>query len=313
MYKIIFKNIKIQTKAFTLIELMVVVAIIAILSMFAINAITNSKAKELADLNKARMISAQWKNSLAENMISEWKFDEASGNTVYNSTDYGTQLDGTLSGSPTRKLAIDCVFSACVELDGTDDFITIADSNSVLPPADSTVALWAYNGVGAKSYPTFYNRHNQIATAGFWWVYTSGTNEVNIVWQYANGTIYTTVSWTNVFPANKWSYLVFVYDNIAKTITLYVDGVAQTPQSIAGALPVTSGTLYIGSYGGATASYAFTGKIDEFQTFDKVLSVSIIKDKYFAGLNNLLAKNEITIADYSEKLAGLQNETAAAK
>ncbi|MDD5568881.1 MAG: prepilin-type N-terminal cleavage/methylation domain-containing protein [Candidatus Pacebacteria bacterium] len=309
MQKKIFDNVNI--KGFTLIELMVAILIVGVLSGLIIAMISMSGAQDNANLNKNKMTAAQWKNSLIDNLVGDWNFDETSGTTAYNSSDYGSNLNGTFSASPpTRKSGGDCISGGCLEFDGTDDFVSVTDSTPFLPLADSTVALWAYNGLCTKSYPTFYNRHSQSATLGFWWVYTGGTNETNITWQFSNGTAYTSTTWSNVFEASKWSYLVFAYNNTAKTVTLYVNSTAKTTQSVANALPVLSGTLYVGAYNATVSNYAYKGKIDELQVFDKILTVSQIQQKYFAGVNKLLARGEISIADYAERLASLKSLSA---
>jgi tRNA A37 threonylcarbamoyladenosine biosynthesis protein TsaE len=60
-------------------------------------------------------------------------------------------------------------------------------------------------------------------------------------------------------------------------------------------------------------NYPYKGKIDEVVIFDSSIEFSRIKEIYFAGLNNLLASAQITVVEYSERLAGMQNEPIAVK
>jgi prepilin-type N-terminal cleavage/methylation domain-containing protein len=309
MSKKLLKNIKTQGRAFTLIELMVVVVIVAILSMFAINAITNSKAKELADLNKVRMIASQWKNSLAENVVGEWKFDEASGNTTYNSTDCGSALNGTIQGALVRKPNTDCVFGGCLQFDGAVNYVLVANNPGLQITGDQTIAMWLFPTDTTQRRNPFNKAYGGEGTI---------TQEIGGAFNYFYGTAgtdanpYQGVASNYTMQNGKWYYVVVTRDlsSASRTVKWYFNG-SQTNSVVATYAAATPSSIAVSI--GDGYCYPYVGMIDEVTLYDKALAVSQIQQKYFAGLNNLLAKHQITIAEYSAKLTGLQNETAAAK
>lgn len=71
-----------KRKAFTLIELLVVIAIIGILSGLIIVSLGGATSK--ANLAKAEVFYNSMRNAMLGDLISEWKFEEGSGSTAYD-------------------------------------------------------------------------------------------------------------------------------------------------------------------------------------------------------------------------------------
>jgi len=64
--------------------------------------------------------------------------------------------------------------------DGTSDYISIPDDNSLDTSGDYIISMWVYNEAGSVSWPTLINRNEQSGAEGYWWIYTNGTDESNI-------------------------------------------------------------------------------------------------------------------------------------
>jgi prepilin-type N-terminal cleavage/methylation domain-containing protein len=75
---------RINISAFTLIELLVVIAIIGILSALIIVGMSSTTQK--ATIAKAQVFSNSLRNSLMNNLISEWKFNGSGLNDGDNAT-----------------------------------------------------------------------------------------------------------------------------------------------------------------------------------------------------------------------------------
>ena len=289
---------KLARQAFTLIELLVVIAIIGILSGLIVVSMGGMAQK--ATIAKAQVFSNSLKNSLMLNLVSEWKFDEGSGITTADSWSGGNAGTLVCPSSNCWKSGSSCINGSCLYFPGNDlSYLNIADSSN-LSFGDVTVSFWAYNGSASHTTPTLYNKGAQGNLFGYWWAYTSGTT---INWQYANGTSHNAVSWSNIFPVNVWSYLAFVYDNTNKTVQLFVNGIAQNKINVANALPVTSGTLYFGSYQSLIYStYSFGGSFDEIRIYNALIPTSQVKEQYYAGLNKMLANGNINNEEYKQRI-----------
>ncbi len=272
---------------FTLLELLIVIAIVGILSSIMIIAFPGYVDK--ARLANSFKFSDNIKGSLRQDTIVWYKFDETSGTVAKDA--WWDQLHGTLIGGPTW---IDGIMNNALSFDGVDDFVRVLDNNILDTNGSFTLAMWFYNRAGTKSYPTLLNRANQYGTNGFFWIFTGGVNEADLNFQWANGSGRNEV-FSGVLKKDVWQYIVFTFNNITKSLELFVDGKKQsTARTLTGYLPVDDGILYIGTYAGGTSAYPVYGYIDDLSIFSSNLSQSAI-DKYYAqGLKkhqNLLAEN----------------------
>lgn len=296
-----------SNRGFTLIEILIVVVIIGIISTFII--INSQESSYQADLARGKAFGLSVLTALPVNFVSEWKFDgptaAGSAATIADAKDTWGRNDATsVSGGLFVRGGANCISGNCLEFDGTDDFVTIPDDSSLDLPANYTISFWAHNGSGAKIYPTFFNKAAQSTSNGFFWCFTSGTNEVDVVYQWANGTAYQAATFSNVFKAGSWTYFVFAFTDSTKILKLYKNGTyTNDPKTLTSALPVDDGSMYIGTYDGSTANYPFQGKIDEFRVFNDVLPISWIENEYFAGLNRLLINNDISKGEYNQRIA----------
>ncbi len=190
------------------------------------------------------------------------------------------RLSDTLGEVATGESGAPC---GAVSFDGADDYAKVSNSAALNLSGDYSIALWVYNRAGSKSYPTLLNRESQSGTNGFFWIYSGGTDENTINYQYANGSAYGTVSFSSVLGLNEWNHLVFTFVGATKTLTLYVDGQdLGATRTLTGALPVDGGDLYLGSYQGQTSNYPFYGYLDDVRLYGRTLSAGEAAD-LFAG------------------------------
>lgn len=290
-----------MNKSFTLLEILIVTVLIGTLSAFilvGINSITNS-----ANITKSKAFSNSLKNTLITDIIGEWKLNEGTGTNAYDSW---KSNNGTLYGTPSW-VDINCISAKCIEFDGADDYVRVDDNDSLDTTEDYTIAFWAYNNTGSKTYPTLFNRRGQSATNGFFWCYTENSGGYDdIRYQYSNGVNYASVNFQNILTAYKWTYLAFVFTNSNKTLKLYKNGLyTNDPKTLTNAMPVIEGNLFIGVYSGSTASYTFKGKIEDFIIFNNALPTTLIKQEYYAGINKLFSNRLIEKQEYMAKIKEL--------
>lgn len=295
-----------NNKGFTLIEVMVVIVIIGILTAIFVS--RRQDATYQAEIANGKKFALSLLTALPANFVSEWKFDgltvSGSAATLADVKDtWGANDASSVNGGVVVRGGTDCISGNCLEFDGSDDFVTIPDNDSLDLNGNYTISFWAYNGVGTKTYPTLFNRAAQSSSNGFFWCYAGGTDKANIYYQWANGSSYSSVSFANVFKPNVWTFFVFTFNNSSKTLKLYKNGTyTNDPKTLTSALPVDDGNLYLGTYNGSTSNYPFKGKIDEFRIFNDVLPISWIENEYFAGLNKLLATGNISKGEYVQRV-----------
>ena len=276
--------------AFTLIELLVVIVIIGILSSLILVSIGNVNNK--VNIARGQAFADSSKNYLGSHLVSDWKLDG-------NAADKWGVNNGSIVGSATILSGNDCVQGSCINFDGIDDYLNMGSNPSLNFSADYTIEMFVYNGAGSLSYPTLISRAGQSKTNGYFWIFTQGTNEVDIRGQWSNGSVISNYYFYNVLPKDKWTHLAFNFTNSNKVLNLYVNGVKNSnPVTLTGALPVDDSTLYFGSYTGNVSSYAFKGRMDEIQWYNDNLSSHIIKEHYYSALNKLFIKEKISKEEY---------------
>jgi len=279
-------------QAFTLIELLVVIAIIGILSgliVIATGGVTNK-----ANIAKAQVFSNSLRNSLMMSLVAEYKFDGSgvadggTATTAYTQDTWGSN-SGSIGGAPLVRSGSNCVYGSCLNFSGSNDYISLpALGIPINGPA--TISGWFYfndlaktRGITMYLYSNFLYQH----TANNY-IYINGGSD------YFN--------WTP--SLNVWYYLTMTYSGNSSTAKLYVNGIPINCTLQSGSsVPAFTNTI------SGSGVYAFNGLIDEVRIYNASIPISQIKEQYCAGLNNLLAKNQITPEDYINRI----NESIAKK
>ncbi|MFA5715140.1 MAG: LamG-like jellyroll fold domain-containing protein [Candidatus Paceibacterota bacterium] len=277
-------------KAFTLIELLVAIVAIGILSSLIIVSVSGMTSQ--ANVAKSQFFSDSLKSQILVNLVSEWRFNGNANDT-----------QGINNGSATGATIVNsgCVRDSCYSFDGAGDYLRMGSNASLNFTADYTIELFVYNGAGASTNPTLFNRSTQSTTVGYFWSYTGGTDEVNISYQYSKGTSpYQVITFSNAFPKNKWTYLVFTFTDSDKSLKFYRNGDLFSPAvTLTNPRTVNTGTLYFGTYNGSTSSsYTFKGRMDEIKWYSAAMPAHVIKEHYYSSLNSMLAKGTIKAEEY---------------
>ncbi|MFA5013017.1 MAG: LamG-like jellyroll fold domain-containing protein [Candidatus Paceibacterota bacterium] len=306
---------KIKIKAFTLIELLVVIAIIGILSALIVVGMSSTTQK--ATIAKAQVFSNSLRNSLMDNLVSEWKLD---GNT--NDTWAALFANNGIWSGPTAPNTVatygttsECVSGQCMDFDGVDDIIDCGNNISLsMGTKDHTVSIWAKfdsaiaTGDGNALFRT---SGTQLATYGGYliWRYPS-TSRLRIWFSDGTSNIDNFLSATGTLVANTWYNIVVTFDRDS-VIRAYINGQVQPETlnivallgNIQNQSPLTIGA-YASTYG------RHDGKLDEARLFHAITTLSQIHEQYYAGLNRLLANRGVEIAEYQQRIAELKSNYA---
>ncbi|MFA5013514.1 MAG: prepilin-type N-terminal cleavage/methylation domain-containing protein [Candidatus Paceibacterota bacterium] len=283
--------------AFTLIELLVVIAIIGILSALIVVGMSSTVQK--ATIAKAQVFSNSLRNSLMNDLISEWKLDNGSGTTATDSwsggntgtltsfadttAGYGdTHTSGWMSSS-------NCISGTCLKLDGSDDYLLFSSSIST---NSRTQAGWFYfSQMATAKGNKIYNFNNLYQHNSNNYLYLGGTSDF-----FSAGIA--TVGWYHLA-------LVFSDKTNNTDAVLYVNGVAKNLNQQVGVHTVNDFSSI-----GLPSSLTFFGIVDDVRTFNAAMPTSQVQQNYFTGLNRLLVNNQINDQEYKKRIAELTSNYA---
>lgn len=293
-----------NNKSFTLIEILVVVLTISLLS--SVIYVASSGARERANFAKVLMFSTKLNSSLAENVVGQWDFNEGTGTSVYDSSGNGNT--GTITGATWETNQNNCVSGSCLIFDGEDDYV-VTTSFSLFPPA-LTYSAWikSFND-GSHNTQTLISDAAQSNTIGYIYCYRS-TN--SLVWQYArSGSTRSQFTASNFFLEynNVFIHVVIMVDYDDKIYRIYRNGTIHSSGELTEtpSFPLANRVKYFGSYSPSHTA-KIVGSIDEVRLYDKIISVSDLKQNYFLGLNNLFLKGQISQSEYLERIKLAFNE-----
>ncbi|GLZ30123.1 hypothetical protein Lesp02_23130 [Lentzea sp. NBRC 105346] len=169
-------------------------------------------------------------------------------------------------------------------LDGTDDYLSTTNQHTGSGPQVVTVEAWAKTS-SASGKPIVSLDGGQTGTAsGLWdrqlYIGTDGRARFMIY----NAAYAVAVSTNSTYADGNWHHLTGTYSNVSQTVTLYVDGVAQTPVTGVTSAESDPGWWRIGSYHASSsvagANGYFPGSIDEVRVASVVRSAGWIQTDF---------------------------------
>lgn len=312
-----------KTKSFTLIELLVVIVIIGILA--GVIVVSTSSAIDKANFAKAQSFSSTVQNELLLDINSEYSFDEMLGTVdqpLANNTlvkDNYSKNNLYTEGGPYLKDEEDCVRGKC--LDFINDSATnlnriYVDNNFDFSPV-FTISYWINKrgscrydaGVYSGTNPSggiLEVRNNVTNGYVFYHTIISG-NQVSVYLMFSDNTSTGQVIFDipkNIL--NSWHLMTFSYDE-SNNFKAYFDGESFYSNVLGAGKTLEIPSDMRASIGKIT-TYWTKGKIDEFQIYKNVLTSSQIKQNYIAGLDSLLANDNISKEEYDQRINVLAYE-----
>ena len=286
-----------KTKSFTLIELLVVIVIIGILAAVIIVSTSSSISK--ASIAKVKVFENSVLNELGANMVSRWKLDEIVSTTT--TPDAWGSNTGTLVNGPVLKSESECVTGKCMYFDGVDDYIDCGNDGSLNIADEITISSWIKLDSFDSHWRAITSKGNYNTGVVFWIAPNVGSLT------FSSGGIHYYSS--NYIKLNKWLHLAVTFSKSTGKIITYKDGVSFLSETArTDSLLINTRSFYIGieDIGIYPSGYGqFKGLIDDVRIYNTALSTSQIKQEYIAGLNSLLANNNISKEEYDQRLNSL--------
>ena len=290
-------------RAFTLVEILVVIAVIGLLSSI-IFAITRG-ADEQGRVARGLYFSQHLQNSLGSYAAGIWNFDEGSGTAANDIS--GWENNGSLVNSPTWRCAsTDASYTpsaqgCSLEFNGSTQYVNAGSGTSLaIASGGFTLETWIY--------PKKIDCSTTV-TCAIW--SNNGTSdggdiiairENGYLWYYTLQGSWNSLTSTIPVSLNSWSHVVFTWDGETKKI--YINGQERgstnATNDMRGITPV-----WISRKAGSHAGY-FQGLIDDTRIYNQSLTSAQIQSQYYAGLQNLLAKNRITEQEYRDRLLAMR-------
>ena len=173
-----------------------------------------------------------------------------------------------------------------LDFDGKDDYIDVVDNaifNSI--SNNFTAAVWVkfdtVNRASPDDYATLFqkDRYNSVTTPHGVLVVLGNTDTT--IYYYVNGGI--GASYNPVFKTKEWYHVAFTYNGT--TPRIYVNGALKANGTKKANATDNSQDLLIGAENGATDSYPFDGRMDEFMMFNRTLEPDEIQYLYDSQKN----------------------------
>jgi hypothetical protein len=247
---------------------------------------------EKANLAKVNSFSKSIEDELFLNIVSEWRFDEGSGNTT---KDYSTWKESNIINIPSTTTGYgdnasysgwvseeNCISGSCLHFNGTDLMYVNIPDTTYMPYF--TLSVWVYNEYGNNS------RHSMLRN--YWEIVSKNI----CFWSYSFDNDYWRCSTNNKINYNEWTHIATVWDG--SVITHYINGeIAWKDTNTSGG---TSEKFYqIAGYSGRVMK----GRLDELIIYNKNLSSAEINNIYLAGIENIYSKGSITKSEYINKIS----------
>ena len=219
-------------------------------------------------------------------LVGWWKMDEGSGTTTADSSGNGNT--GTLTNSPTWTTSGE--INDALSFNGTTQLVNVPDVASLQIPGSWTVATWVnLNSPRATSRDTMIVKSTTSMYANYNLFLDNGSVTAGLGWAiaYTSGCGVTMTKLTTTPSTGVWYHVAGVYNSVAQTLTLYVNGSNVASNSVTGCLPSQTGpgnTLTLGiEY--STAATALNGILDDSRVYNRALSAAEVSALYSGSAN----------------------------
>ena len=149
-------------------------------------------------------------------------FNEGTGTTVIDKS--SNSNNGTMANMASDDWVSNSLFSQnyALDLDGSNDYVQIADDNALDISSSITISAWIYPTTIANK-DGIISKRTSTENSGDWaFRFTSAAKLKLLIWDgdASNGS----TSSTNAISTNTWTHIAFTHDNSSNTTKFYING-----------------------------------------------------------------------------------------
>ena len=204
-------------------------------------------------------------------LVAHWSFDEGSGTNTADRS--GNGHTGTLQYGAAWATGAQCKLGACVQLDGSDDYVRVVDASSLKLTGDVTISAWikptavgTERTVVSKRYEYELGAIEDVAPHPLKWTHKA-----------AGGAVVSGELTTSTDP-DRWHHVVLVRDGTAREIRGYEDGTLNATGAYS-APPATS-TYHLNIGRNPGGGQHFKGLVDEVRIYNRALGPAEVQELY---------------------------------
>jgi hypothetical protein len=225
-------------------------------------------------------------NRALTGLVGWWNLDEGSGTSAADSSGNGNT--GTLNGGPTWTTS--GKINGALTFNGTTQYVDVPDAASLQLAASFTVSAWVKLSAlpAAGNYGAILQKDNTSGSTNYVLAIDNGSiNTSSMGWTFDYNSTGTSddryATYLTTPNTGVWYHVAAVYDSVAQTETLYLNGVQVATNSVAGLPPEHDGgnDLSLGSRG--AGSEFFPGTIDDARVYNRALGAGEIAHIYNGG------------------------------
>jgi hypothetical protein len=248
-------------------RLSLVILIVSLVSSVGAPGVALAHEQYVDTRSATQLAAAQVQAAAVPNLVAAYSFNENASTTAFDNsgnTNNGTLLNGTAWTAGKN--------GSAVNFDGTDDFIQIADSNSLDISGSGTFSAWVklgalnrWHGVVSKGNANDDGRGHNYA------IEITNTNDIQCY--IGNGTAVNTVTSPTALPLNQFTHVACTWDG--SSVKLYINGVLNTSATQTITPAANTSPLYLGQYGGNVDR--MLGALDEVRIYNRALTATEIQ------------------------------------
>jgi len=283
-----------SNRAFTLLELLVVITIIGILSSIVI--VSMSGSTDSATIAKGKAYAQQVHALLGANAVGIWNFDEeeigtcSDGSDVCDVSGYGNH--GTFYGD--TQFVNSNIERYALSFDGTGDYVNCGNGESLDITDVITLEAW----VKLNEYTGTAN--DGIAGRDWQFQLTADTRYTGVRYNFfINSLSGQYIKTQETIGVGVWHHVVGTYNKDAgdNNLKIYVNGVLDNSSTKTDSANPTENFLI----GNLDEQY-IDGLIDNVRIYSEALPATEIQKHYVQGLENLLVNQAITRLEYDQRM-----------
>jgi hypothetical protein len=213
--------------------------------------------------------------------VSYWKFDEGYGTTAY---DEMASNNGTLTNGPIIKDEGMCVSRKCLFFDGSNDYVTAADSAPLDITGALSISMWVRPSKLPGTSQILLSKDKDTVTADrSYALYINSSGKLTMyISQNVSGSTSITAASTETLVAGKWYHVEGVFTP-STSVKLYINGNIDSTNTTSVPASIYSSTQAVSiGYRISGTAEAFKGFIDEPKIFNYARSANEVGQEYIS-------------------------------